>query len=68
MGHGRREEDMSKMKRMRFWKKGMGGGSWFPDEPTKVQTSGLGVGGECLWLAKKKMYALRSEICTPAKV
>ena len=56
MGHGRREEDMSKMKRMRFWKKGMGGGSWFPDEPTKVQTSGFGGGNVYGWQRKKCMH------------
>jgi len=62
MGHGRREEDTSKMKRKRFWKKGMVGGAWFPDDPTKAQTSGVGGGGwGTVYGWQKKMCALRSE-------
>jgi hypothetical protein len=33
------------MRRKRFWKKEMDGGAWFPDDPTKAQTFGVGSGG-----------------------
>jgi len=58
MGHGRREEDTSKMKRKRFWKKGMDGVAWlwFPDDPTKAQTSGVGVGTVYGWQRKKCVH------------
>jgi hypothetical protein len=43
------------MRRKRFWKKEMNGGAWFPDDPTRAQTSGF---GGMFMVGKKKIVCI----------